>query len=92
LRNYVHPGAQSTAALPINDVSVPHRCGHDGQRKRVAHMPTVTTATEVGGRFIIGLKASTRLHDEANFFLAEESKQHEGKPETGESGSFYVQI
>src|SRR6185312_11496648 len=37
-----------------------------GQRKRVAHMPTMTTATEVVGRFIIGLKAPTRLHDEAN--------------------------
>src|SRR6476469_10954289 len=23
-----------------------HRCGHDGQRKRVAHMPTATTAEE----------------------------------------------
>ena len=26
--------------------SIKHRCGHDGQRKRVAHMPTATTTTE----------------------------------------------
>jgi hypothetical protein len=26
----------------------PNLCGHDGQRKRVAHMPTATTSTAVG--------------------------------------------
>src|SRR5262245_56732386 len=25
---------------------IQHRCGHDGQRKRVAHMPTATATTE----------------------------------------------
>ena len=25
---------------------IQHRCGHDGQRKRVAHMPTATPTTE----------------------------------------------
>src|SRR5438874_7737287 len=43
-----------------------HRYGHDGQRKRVAHMPTATT-TEATSRFTIGLKAPTRLRDEADF-------------------------
>jgi CRP/FNR family transcriptional regulator, cyclic AMP receptor protein len=32
-----------------------HRCGHDGQRKRVAHMPTATT-TKAAGDSKIGLK------------------------------------
>jgi hypothetical protein len=27
-------------------MSIQIRCGHDGQRKRVAHMPTATTTTE----------------------------------------------
>ena len=39
----------------INHVSASHRYGHDGQRKRVAHMPTATT-TEAASRFTIGLK------------------------------------
>jgi hypothetical protein len=53
-------------ALPcINHVSASHRYEHDGQRKRVAHMPTATT-TEAASRFTIGLKAPTRLRDEAN--------------------------
>jgi hypothetical protein len=30
----------SKALLAINDVRASSRCGHDGQRKRVAHMPT----------------------------------------------------
>src|SRR6516165_4496345 len=52
-------------ALPcINHVSASHRYEHDGQRKRVAHMPTATT-TEAASRFTIGLKAPTRLRDEA---------------------------
>ena len=34
-------------------------------------MPTATTATEVVSRFIIGLKAPTRLHDEAFKILFE---------------------
>jgi hypothetical protein len=52
-------------ALPcINHVSASHRYEHDGQRKRLAHTPTATT-TEAASRFTIGLKAPTRLHDEA---------------------------
>jgi hypothetical protein len=30
----------------INRARIWHRCGHDGQRKGVAHMPTATTAAE----------------------------------------------
>jgi opacity protein-like surface antigen len=30
----------------IHKLNKLHRCGHDGQRKRVAHMPTATTAKE----------------------------------------------
>jgi hypothetical protein len=45
-----------------------HRYGHDGQRKRVAHMPTATT-TEATSRFTIGLKAPTRLRDEAKLLI-----------------------
>src|SRR5215469_10509631 len=52
-------------ALPcINHVSASHCYEHDGQRKRVAHMPTATT-TEAASRFTIGVKAPTRLRDEA---------------------------
>jgi|ERR1700741_2813609 hypothetical protein len=52
-------------ALPcINHVSASHRYEHDGQRKRVAHMPTAAT-TEAASRFTIGLKTPTRLRDEA---------------------------
>ena len=36
---------------------------------RVAHMPTATT-TEAASRFTIGLKAPTRLRDEAVFLMA----------------------
>ena len=44
--------------------------GHDGQRKRVAHMPTATTTTtEAASRFTIGPKAPTRRHDEADLLL-----------------------
>src|SRR5207245_5053387 len=41
-----------------------HRCGHDGQRKCVAHMPTAATTTE-DSRSKFGRKLPTRLHDEA---------------------------
>ena len=50
----------------INHVSASHRYEHDGQRKRVAHMPTATT-TEAASRFTIGLKAPTRLRGEAKY-------------------------
>src|SRR5262245_51248566 len=30
----------------IRPAGIQHRCGHDGQRKRVAHMPTATATTE----------------------------------------------
>jgi hypothetical protein len=32
--------------VKINGTSIQIRCGHDGQRKRVAHMPTATTTKE----------------------------------------------
>src|SRR5207247_680625 len=41
--------AQGKDSSPIHGSSTRrgrHRCGHDGQRKRVAHMPTATTTTE----------------------------------------------
>jgi hypothetical protein len=57
-------------ALPcINHVSASHRYEHDGQRKRVAHMPTAAT-TEAASRFTIGLKTPTRLRDEAQLLCA----------------------
>jgi transposase len=31
-----------------------HRCGHDGQRKYVVHMPTVTTATNAATGSYLG--------------------------------------
>jgi hypothetical protein len=34
-----------------------HGCGHDGQRCRVDHMPTATTADEAIGRVIKGSEA-----------------------------------
>src|SRR6202040_331156 len=41
--------AQGKALSPMQGSSLRHRrprCGHDGQRKRVAHMPTAATTTE----------------------------------------------
>jgi hypothetical protein len=38
--------SRGQASSKINGTSIQNRCGHDGQRKRVAHMPTATTTTE----------------------------------------------
>src|SRR6266699_4637867 len=51
------------ALSQIHGSSTQHRCGHDGQRKRVAHMPTATTTTE-DSRSKFGRKLPTRVHDE----------------------------
>src|SRR5262249_16887875 len=63
-------------ALP-SMIRASHRCGHDGQRKSVAHMPTAATATEAVSRFIIGLKAPTRLHDEAEIFYGRQPEDRQ---------------
>src|SRR5260370_9141783 len=42
----VEPIGGATAPSQIHGASSRHRCGHDGQRKRVAHMPTATTTKE----------------------------------------------
>jgi hypothetical protein len=42
----VEPIGGATAASQIHGSSIQQRCGHDGQRKRVAHMPTATTTKE----------------------------------------------
>src|SRR5882757_5278742 len=48
----------SAEPLPVfNGPHIRHRCGHDGQRKGVAHMPTATTAAE-GRKFKMGSKRS----------------------------------
>jgi hypothetical protein len=36
----------ATASSKINGTCIQNRCGHDGQRKRVAHMHPATTTTE----------------------------------------------
>src|SRR6266545_3371908 len=59
--------AQGKDSSPIHGSSTRrgrHRCGHDGQRKCVAHMPTAATTTE-DSRSKFGRKLPTRLHDEA---------------------------
>jgi len=40
------PVGGAAASSKINRTCIQNRCGHDGQRKRVAHMPTATTTTE----------------------------------------------
>ena len=40
------PVGGAAASSKINHACIQNRCGHDGQRKRVAHMPTATTPTE----------------------------------------------
>src|SRR6266571_8614982 len=64
--------AQGKDSSPIHGSSTRrgrHRCGHDGQRKCVAHMPTAATTTE-DSRSKFGRKLPTRLHDEAiNYFF-----------------------
>src|SRR3989442_7983514 len=60
--------AQGKDSSPIHGSSTRrgrHRCGHDGQRKCVAHMPTAATTTE-DSRSKFGRKLPTRLHDEAS--------------------------
>src|ERR1019366_10566884 len=42
----MRPVGGATASSKLNGTSIQIRCGHDGQRKRVAHMPTATTTTE----------------------------------------------
>src|SRR6266566_3426724 len=56
------------ALSQIHGSSTQHRCGHDGQRKRVAHMPTATTTTE-DSRSKFGRKLPTRVHDEGQFLI-----------------------
>src|SRR5438128_4461201 len=63
--------AQGKDSSPIHGSSTRrgrHRCGHDGQRKCVAHMPTAATTTE-DSRSKFGRKLPTRLHDEAKFLI-----------------------
>src|SRR3989442_15824372 len=63
--------AQGKDSSPIHGSSTRrgrHRCGHDGQRKCVAHMPTAATTTE-DSRSKFGRKLPTRLHDEAKILL-----------------------
>src|SRR6266481_8523271 len=63
--------AQGKDSSPIHGSSTRrgrHRCGHDGQRKCVAHMPTAATTTE-DSRSKFGRKLPTRLHDEALFLI-----------------------
>src|SRR2546425_9349599 len=63
--------AQGKDSSPIHGSSTRrgrHRCGHDGQRKCVAHMPTAATTTE-DSRSKFGRKLPTRLHDEAYYFV-----------------------
>src|SRR2546429_2582857 len=63
--------AQGKDSSPIHGSSTRrgrHRCGHDGQRKCVAHMPTAATTTE-DSRSKFGRKLPTRLHDEAIYIL-----------------------
>src|SRR2546430_10425900 len=71
--------AQGKDSSPIHGSSTRrgrHRCGHDGQRKCVAHMPTAATTTE-DSRSKFGRKLPTRLHDEAIFYLfLNETKVH----------------
>jgi hypothetical protein len=55
-------------SIPANSTQAQHRCGHDGQRKRVAHMPTATTSKTVKCQQIeIGRNPPTRPRDEAFF-------------------------
>src|SRR5437016_3776091 len=64
--------AQGKDSSPIHGSSTRrgrHRCGHDGQRKCVAHMPTAATTTE-DSRSKFGRKLPTRLHDEAEKRMA----------------------
>src|SRR3977135_457004 len=42
----VEPIGGGTAPTQISGASSRQRCGNDGQRKRVAHMPTATTTKE----------------------------------------------
>src|SRR5437660_3461255 len=63
--------AQGKDSSPIHGSSTRrgrHRCGHDGQRKCVAHMPTAAATTE-DSRSKFGRKLPTRLHDEAKMMI-----------------------
>src|SRR6266566_1844779 len=62
------------ALSQIHGSSTQHRCGHDGQRKRVAHMPTATTTTE-DSRSKFGRKLPTRVHDEGISILSAISRR-----------------
>jgi hypothetical protein len=50
------PDMDARQCLAINDVNASPSLGHDGQRKRVAHMPTATTTA--AGDSKIGLKST----------------------------------
>src|SRR6266568_1192456 len=62
------------ALSQIHGSSTQHRCGHDGQRKRVAHMPTATTTTE-DSRSKFGRKLPTRVHDEGVFITGRRDRE-----------------
>jgi hypothetical protein len=49
LRSSLYPDnrrAKQSLADQFHGASARHRCGHDGQRKGVAHMPTATTTAD----------------------------------------------
>src|SRR4051812_16663066 len=58
--------AASMAPSQIHGASSRQRCGHDGQRKRVAHMPAATTTKEESRSKLVQ-NHPQRLHEEAKF-------------------------
>jgi transposase len=50
--SFVMRPVDGLASSQIRAAGIQHRCGHDGQRKRVAHMPTATTTEDSHSKLI----------------------------------------